>query len=85
MCGYGSGAKAKVFEGEVQSGWQKVAEKFHLFKGLANRCGIDAAVYESLHRGVIQQSVVAPRGEFVLVSVGAPDDLEGQRRYAWVD
>jgi hydroxymethylglutaryl-CoA synthase len=85
MCGYGSGAKAKVFEGEVQSGWQKVAAKFHLFKGLANRCAIDAAVYESLHRGVTQQSVVAPQGEFVLVSVGAPDDLEGQRRYAWVD
>jgi len=85
FCSYGSGAKAKVFEGEVQPGWQEVASRFQLFKRLAARRAIDALVYESLHRGTTEQSVVPPAREFVLVSIGGQGNLAGQRRYAWVD
>ena len=85
FCGYGSGAKAKVFEGEVQDGWQQVAAKFRLFEKLADRHAIDAAAYESLHRGVRKKSLLRPRREFVLLGVGTHGGLEGQRSYAWVD
>lgn len=85
FCGYGSGAKAKVFEGEVQDRWQQVAAKFRLFERLADRHAIDAAAYESLHRGVSKKSFLRPRKEFVLLGVGADRGLEGQRSYAWVD
>ena len=60
FCGYGSGAKAKVFEGEVQDRWQQVAAKFRLFERLADRHAIDAAAYESLHRGVSKKSFLRP-------------------------
>jgi hydroxymethylglutaryl-CoA synthase len=85
FCGYGSGAKAKVFEGEVQDYWQQVTGKFSLFERLADRHAIDAAAYESLHRGVRKKSLLRPRKEFVLLSVGVGRGLEGQRSYAWVD
>ena len=84
FCGYGSGAKAKVFEGEVRSGWRDVAKNFQLFEQLADRRAIDADTYQALHRGVRKQSVISPKGEFVLDSVGGPEGLTGQRRYAWV-
>ena len=85
FCGYGSGAKAKVFEGEVQDHWQQVAAKFRLFERLADRHAIDAVAYESLHRGVSKKSFLGPRKEFVLLGVGLDRGLEGQRSYAWVD
>ena len=84
FCGYGSGAKAKVFEGEVRSGWRDVAKNFQLFEQLADRRAIDANTYQALLRGVRKQSVIPPKGEFVLDSVGGPEGLTGQRRYAWV-
>ena len=37
LCGYGSGAKAKVFEGEVQPQWREIASRFHLFERLSSR------------------------------------------------
>ena len=37
LCGYGSGAKAKVFEGIVQPSWREIASRFHLFERLSTR------------------------------------------------
>ncbi|MEL6349319.1 MAG: hydroxymethylglutaryl-CoA synthase [Myxococcota bacterium] len=84
LCGYGSGAKAKVFEGIVQPRWREVAARFELFKRLEARTPIDKDAYEALHRGTLTDSVVKPDNEFALVSVGRDGDLEGQRRYAWI-
>ena len=50
LCGYGSGAKAKVFEGIVQEGWREIASRFHLFERLSTRHAINKTVYEALHR-----------------------------------
>ena len=50
LCGYGSGAKAKVFEGEVQEGWKEISSRFNLFERLSSRKPIDKTIYESLHR-----------------------------------
>jgi hydroxymethylglutaryl-CoA synthase len=85
LCGYGSGAKAKVFEGIVQSGWREIASRFHLFERLSTRHAINKTVYEALHKGKRKRSVVKPSTEFALVSVGSEGDLEGQRRYKWVE
>ena len=85
LCGYGSGAKAKVFEGIVQPGWREIASRFHLFERLSTRHAINKTVYEALHKGKRKRSVVKPSTEFALVSIGLDGDLEGQRRYQWVE
>ena len=85
LCGYGSGAKAKVFEGIVQSSWREIASRFHLFERLNTRHAINKTVYEALHKGKRKRSVVKPNSEFALVEVGGEGKLEGQRRYKWVE
>jgi hydroxymethylglutaryl-CoA synthase len=85
LCGYGSGAKAKVFEGIVQTQWREIASRFNLFERLSTRHAINKTVYEALHKGKRKRSVVKPNGEFALVEVGGEGQLEGQRRYEWKD
>ena len=83
LCGYGSGAKAKVFEGIVQPQWKEVSSRFKLFERLNNRTPLDRDIYERLHRGSQKESVLSPSAEFALVEVGGEGVLEGQRKYAW--
>ncbi|DAC65675.1 TPA: hydroxymethylglutaryl-CoA synthase family protein [Candidatus Thalassarchaeaceae archaeon] len=83
LCGYGSGAKAKVFEGIVQPGWKEVSSRFSLFERLSSRTPLDKDVYERLHRGSQKESVVEPSDEFALIAVGGEGALEGQRKYAY--
>jgi hydroxymethylglutaryl-CoA synthase len=85
LCGYGSGAKAKVFEGIIQPEWKQIAERFNLFGRLEERHPIDKEIYESLHRGTARKSILSPENEFALVSVGGDDVLEGQRKYSWFE
>ena len=59
--------------------------KKELFERLSKRTPIDKTIYESLHRGTRNESVLSPNGEFALIGIGADGDLEGQRRYAWVE
>ena len=47
---YGSGSKSKVFEGQVQEGWQEVVQGFRLSQKLEERKEIDYETYEKLHR-----------------------------------
>lgn len=84
MCGYGSGAKAKVFEGRVSPRWREVVAGWHLFERLAGRIAIDQTTYENLHKGVQEGSVVAPNSEFALVEIGDEGVDEGARRYRWI-
>lgn len=85
LCGYGSGAKAKVFEGIVQTNWREIASRFHLFERLSTRHAINKTVYEALHKGKRKRSVVKPNGEFALVRIGGEGQLEGQRNYEWIE
>ena len=85
LCGYGSGAQAKVFEGVVQDDWREITSRFLLFERLSNRHPINKTVYEALHRGSRKRSVVSPDGEFALVGIGGDGNLEGQREYRWVE
>lgn len=82
---YGSGAKSKVFEGEIQKGWKEVVSRFQLLKELDNRKAIDYATYERLHRGSADRSVSEPNDEFTVLGVREErDDQEGARSYRWV-
>ena len=84
LCGYGSGAKAKVFEGKVSPKWREVTSRWMLFERLGGRVAIDAKVYESLHKGTQKESVIEPQGEFILQEIGDEGVDEGARRYKWV-
>lgn len=48
---YGSGAKSKVFEGELQPHWQQAAASIDLRAKLDQRQVINSVTYEELHRG----------------------------------
>lgn len=85
FCAYGSGAKSKVFEGIVQSGWEKITKNFALFSRLKSRHAINDKQYEDLHRGYQKESIQEPASEFVLLSVGGKNVLEGHRKYTWID
>ena len=84
LCGYGSGAKAKVFEAQVQPAWKEVTVQFQLMDRLRQRRTINAKEYEDLHRGQQQKSLYTPSNEFVLCQVGGEGLMEGQRKYAYV-
>jgi len=69
LCGYGSGAKAKVFEGKVSPRWREVVSRWNLFERLAGRVAIDHVTYENLHKALQTGSVGEPEGEFALVEI----------------
>jgi len=48
---YGSGAKSKVFEAQLQPHWQQAAAAIRLEEKLAQRQAIDSVTYEKLHTG----------------------------------
>ncbi len=82
---YGSGAKSKVFEGEVQPGWKEVVSRFRLMNGLSDRKAIKYSTYEQLHRAEATESVQKPQNEFAVVGIHEErDDQEGARTYKWV-
>ena len=83
LCGYGSGAKAKVFEAEVQPTWREIASRWNLFERLEGRMAIDRETYEALHKGLARESILSPQGEFALVDVGEVGVEEGMRTYEW--
>jgi hydroxymethylglutaryl-CoA synthase len=86
MCGYGSGAKAKVFEGVVSPRWREVVAGWNLFERMAGRIAIDHITYEALHKGIHDGSVLTPRGEFALVDIVDEEGVRlGAREYAWVE
>ena len=84
LCGYGSGAKAKVFEGLVSPKWREVVSRWNMFERMAGRIAIDRATYEDLHKGIREDSVVEPKGEFALVEIASDGNYEGARTYRWV-
>ncbi len=63
---YGSGSKSKVFEAEVQAGWEAVVGKIALFETLDTTFEIDFDTYISLHKKERNVPVLEPANEFVL-------------------
>ncbi len=82
---YGSGSKAKVFEGEVQPSWRDTVSRFQLFVRLEERQAMDYATYEALHRGILETPIAESRGRFQLTDISSDPLLPGVRTYAWVE
>ena len=82
---YGSGSKAKVFEGRLIDGYSSLVDQLQLDERLANRSSIDFETYEQLHRKTLERSIHEPKGEFVLKHLSTFEaPLEGKREYEFV-
>ena len=79
---YGSGSKAKVFEGVVQPGWEQITRHFRVFEQLKNRQAIDYDQYEALHNRTMAATVVSEKGRWALDRIGAEGVTLGARYYA---
>ena len=81
---YGSGSKSKVFEAEVQSGWQTVLAKIDLFETIDNAKEIDFEIYLKLHKKELVASVIQPSNEFSLDYIeNEKPNLVGARYYSF--
>jgi hydroxymethylglutaryl-CoA synthase len=79
---YGSGSKAKVFEGTLQPGWEKIVQHFKVFEKLEARLEIDYEQYEALHAGAKKTSVFSEKGRLGLTQIGQDGVTLGARYYA---
>ncbi len=77
---YGSGSKAKAFEGILQAQWREVVSQFNVFAKLNNRQAISFEQYEALHTGHAEESL-HHFATFKLVAIGGEGQLEGARSY----
>ena len=78
--GYGSGSKAKVFQGHVQSGWSKVTD-LDLFGSLDNRTAVDFTTYENWHNERLNEPILPSKIGFVLDGLRTAENQEFFRDY----
>ena len=82
---YGSGSKAKVFEGEVQANWLQMIQKSNLFEILSASHALDFETYIRLHTKMQKSSILPPSNEFVLDYIETENPvLLGARYYKYV-
>jgi hydroxymethylglutaryl-CoA synthase len=79
---YGSGSKAKVFEGTVQQTWCDVVAHFHVFEKLNSRKEISYEQYEALHIGTQIDTVSVHKGCYALDRIGQEGVTLGARYYS---
>ncbi len=85
LIGYGSGSKSKVMEAEICPSWKEQIQSVRLFETLEEATPISFSTYESLHKGELTHSVVAPSHEFYLQGIEKENSsLLGARYYGWV-
>jgi hydroxymethylglutaryl-CoA synthase len=83
---YGSGAKSKVFEGQIQSEWKSAVANVQLFETLEKSFEIDFETYEKLHKKEQKQSIQAPKNEWILDRIETEiPNLIGARYYKWIE
>ncbi len=78
--GYGSGSKAKVFQGHVQNGWSKVAH-LNLFDRLDQRTPVDFSTYENWHNECLTIPILPKKNGFVLEGLRTVENQEFFRDY----
>lgn len=82
---YGSGSKAKVFEGVLINNFEKQISSIELDKVLDNRNAIDFVTYKRLHTKKKKEPVIKPVNEFILDKIdGESEKLVGRRYYKYV-
>lgn len=83
---YGSGSKAKVFEGTIQPNWKTALNEVLLFETLDKSFEIDLETYLKLHKREQKQSIKTPNNEWILDRIEKEiPNLIGARYYKWVD
>jgi hydroxymethylglutaryl-CoA synthase len=78
---YGSGSKAKIFEGTVQKGWMNKIKPINLFDNLNKRKKINIDVYEDLHKRKVTSNVNNNDGVIKLTKISTGEFDEGLRNY----
>jgi hydroxymethylglutaryl-CoA synthase len=78
---YGSGSKAKIFEGTVQKNWIKKINTIKLFDGLNKRKKISIDIYEKLHNRKITSNINNNDGIIKLNKISDGEFTEGLRNY----
>ena len=76
---YGSGSKAKVFEGVIQKNWQTKINPIKLFEYLDSRKEISLEDYEMIHNNELEKSITNLNTRLSHKETGG-NDL-GYRRY----
>lgn len=83
---YGSGSKAKCFEGTIMPNWKEKISKISLKENIENAQAINMETYKNLYDLTQENSVVTPSKEFILDSIEEKiPELKGARYYLWVD
>ena len=78
---YGSGSKAKIFEGTVQKKWMDRIGTIKLFQNLNSRQKISVDIYEKLHNRKISSNINNNQGTIKLKSIDEGEFTEGLRCY----
>jgi hydroxymethylglutaryl-CoA synthase len=78
---YGSGSKAKIFEGTVQENWVEKIKEINLFESLNKRKKISIDVYENLHNRKIASNINNNDGIIKLTKISNGEFTEGLRNY----
>jgi hydroxymethylglutaryl-CoA synthase len=78
---YGSGSKAKIFEGTVQKNWFEKTNSIKLFDGLNKRKKISIDIYEKLHNRKITSNINNNDGVIKLNNISDGEFTEGLRNY----
>ena len=78
---YGSGSKAKIFEGTVQENWVEKIKEINLFESLNKRNKISIDVYENLHNRKITSNINNNDGIIKLTKISDGEFTEGLRNY----
>ena len=78
---YGSGSKAKIFEGTVQKNWIEKISAINLFEALNKRKKISIDVYENLHNRKITSNINNNDGVIKLNKIFDGEFTEGLRNY----
>ena len=78
---YGSGSKAKIFEGTIQNQWINKIKKIKLFQNLDSRKKISIDIYEKLHRRKVSSNINNNEGIIKLKSIDNGEFTEGLRNY----
>tara|TARA_B000000475_G_C15866209_1_gene394328 strand:- start:348 stop:692 length:345 start_codon:yes stop_codon:yes gene_type:complete len=78
---YGSGSKAKVFEGKIENRWKNKIKSSKLFEALSNRKEVDVDLYEDLHKNIIVDPICNSNNIIKLSSIQDGEFTIGLRKY----
>ena len=78
---YGSGSKAKIFEGIIEKNWKNKLKSSRLFEILNNRIEIDVNIYEDLHRNKVTDSIFKLDDTIKLSTIQEGELTKGLRSY----